>query len=62
MALIAGGGGRVGLEDNTFYDRDRKMLATTIGFLKRIIEAAKILDFEPHKVSELRNRLELEPK
>jgi uncharacterized protein (DUF849 family) len=60
MALIAGGGVRVGLEDNIFYDRNRKKLATNVELLKRIIEVADMLDCEPYKVLELRKILNVE--
>jgi 3-keto-5-aminohexanoate cleavage enzyme len=60
MALIAGGGVRVGIEDNIFYDRNRKKLATNSGLLNRIIKVAKMLDCEPYKVSELRKKLDVE--
>jgi len=59
MALIAGGGVRVGLEDNIFFDRNRKKLATNIELLKRIVEVAKMLDYGPYKVSELRVKLNI---
>ena len=62
MALLAGGGVRVGLEDNIFYDRNRKKLATNTELLKRIIDVAKNLDYEPYEVSELRKKFNLEPK
>ncbi len=62
MALIAGGGVRVGLEDNIFYDRNRKKLATNKQLLKRIIDVAKMLDCEPYKVSELRKKFSLKSK
>ena len=62
MALIAGGGVRVGLEDNIFYDRNRKKLATNTELLNRIIHVAKMLDCEPYKSSELRKKFNLEPK
>lgn len=62
MALIAGGGVRVGLEDNIFYDRKRKQLATNKELLNRIIGVAKTLDCEPYKAPELRKKFNLEPK
>jgi len=62
MALIAGGGVRVGLEDNIFYDRNRKKLATNTELLKRIIDVAKMLDCEPYTASELRKKFNLKPK
>ena len=60
MALIAGGGVRIGLEDNIFYDRNRKKLATNIELLRRIIKVANLLDCKPYKVSDLRKILNLE--
>jgi uncharacterized protein (DUF849 family) len=62
MALISGGGVRVGLEDNIFYDGKRKKLATNRELLARIIKIAKMLDYVPYTVSELRNKLNLDPK
>jgi uncharacterized protein (DUF849 family) len=43
MALAAGGGIRVGLEDNIFYDYEKKELATNGQFIERITHMAKIL-------------------
>jgi uncharacterized protein (DUF849 family) len=62
MGLLAGGGVRVGLEDNIYYDRNRKKLATNAELLKRITEVANMLDFEPYKASVLRKRLGLGTK
>lgn len=38
--LIAGGGVRVGLEDNLYYDRDKKIPARNVDLVKRIIRLA----------------------
>jgi len=62
MALLSGGGVRVGLEDNIFYDSKRKKLATNHGLLSRVIHVAKMLNCEPYKASELRKKLRLSPK
>ena len=62
MALIAGGGVRVGLEDNIYYDGNRKKLATNKELLNRIMNVAGMLDCEPYKVSELRKKLGLGAK
>ena len=62
MALIAGGGVRVGLEDNIYYDRGRKKLATNAELLTRIVDIAKMLNYEPYEVSSLRKKLNLEQK
>lgn len=62
MSLLAGGGVRVGLEDNIFYDRKRTILATNKDLLSRVIDVAKMLNCEPYKASELRKILRLNPK
>jgi len=62
MALAVGGGVRVGLEDNIFYDRRRTKLATNKDLISRIIDVAKMLDCKPYKASELRNKLGLDSK
>jgi len=54
------GGVRVGLEDNIFYDRNRKKLTANIELLRRIIKVANMLDCKPYKVSDLRKILNLE--
>jgi uncharacterized protein (DUF849 family) len=59
MALVAGGGVRVGLEDNIFYDRRRTKLATNKELIRRIIDVAKMLNCVPYKASELRKKLGL---
>jgi uncharacterized protein (DUF849 family) len=62
MALIAGGGVRVGIEDNIFFDGTRKKLATNKELIARIIRVAEMLDYIPYKAVELRERLNLEPR
>jgi uncharacterized protein (DUF849 family) len=57
MALVAGGGVRIGLEDNIFYDRRRTKLATNRDLINRIIDVAHMLNCEPYKASELRIKL-----
>jgi len=42
LAIACGGGVRVGLEDNIWYDRNRKTLATNSDVLKRVHELAEI--------------------
>ena len=61
MALVAGGGVRVGLEDNIFYDRSRTKLATNKDLISRIIDVATMLNCEPYKASALRIKLGLSP-
>jgi len=62
MALIAGGGVRVGLEDNIYLDGNRKKLATNKELINRIMNVAGMLDCEPYKVAELRKKLGLGAK
>lgn len=57
MALIAGGGVRVGLEDNIWYDSSRTKLATNVDLIKRILVVSKMLGLEPYKPKELRKIL-----
>lgn len=59
VALAAGGGVRVGLEDNIWFDRDRRTLATNESLLKRIHEMAAACDREIMSAAELRRRLNL---
>jgi len=47
MALVAGGGVRVGLEDNIYYDSKRTRLAKNRELVERIIVIAKALGRRP---------------
>jgi len=44
IAIAAGGGVRVGLEDNLYFDRDKRALAQNAGLLKRIHQLAEIFE------------------
>lgn len=44
LAIATGGGVRIGLEDNLYYDAERKIQATNISLLKRIHELAAIFE------------------
>lgn len=46
MAIAAGGGVRVGLEDNIHYDFDRNKLASNVELVKRIHQMAEIFERE----------------
>lgn len=54
MAIIAGGGVRIGLEDNIYFDSERTTLATNATLIKRIIDIAKALEHVPYTHSEAR--------
>lgn len=43
LALAMGGHVRVGLEDNLWYDNDRKKPATNVGFVERIVKVAEAM-------------------
>lgn len=44
IAMAAGGGVRVGLEDNLYFDRERQVLAQNETLLRRIHELAELLE------------------
>jgi uncharacterized protein (DUF849 family) len=54
MAILAGGGVRVGLEDNIWYDEKRTRLATNYDLVRRIIDTAEIIGMKPYSYSEAR--------
>jgi uncharacterized protein (DUF849 family) len=57
MSLVSGGGVRVGLEDNIWYDEARTRLATNRDLVQRIIMIAKALDRRPYSHKEAREVL-----
>jgi 3-keto-5-aminohexanoate cleavage enzyme len=57
MALVDGGGVRVGLEDNIWYDEGRTRLATNRDLVERILMIANALEREPYSHKELRELL-----
>jgi 3-keto-5-aminohexanoate cleavage enzyme len=54
LALTVGGGVRIGIEDNIWYDAGRTVLATNCSLITRIINIAKDLGREPYHPDELR--------
>jgi 3-keto-5-aminohexanoate cleavage enzyme len=59
MSLIAGGGVRIGLEDNIYFDAERAFLATNRELIERIIGVAKVLGRTPYTCREARHILGL---
>jgi uncharacterized protein (DUF849 family) len=57
MALVVGGGVRVGLEDNIWFDSERTRLATNIELVSRVIEIAGSLGIKPYTHREARKIL-----
>ena len=60
VAMACGGGIRVGLEDNLWFDRHRTELARNIDLVRRIHNLADIVDRRIMKPSRLRELLGLE--
>lgn len=61
LAVASGGGVRVGLEDNIWYDCQRTRLATNADLLQRVHLLAQINERTIMKPVELRELLHLEP-
>jgi 3-keto-5-aminohexanoate cleavage enzyme len=55
MGLVSGGGVRVGLEDNIWYDSPRTKLATNIDMIKRVLAMADAINCKPYKATEVRH-------
>jgi uncharacterized protein (DUF849 family) len=55
MAIITGGGVRVGLEDNIWYDEERTRLASNRDLIERILTIAKTMGREPYSAKEARS-------
>lgn len=61
LSIAVGGGVRVGLEDNIWYDTEKTQLASNIELLRRIHELAKANSREIMTPVEFRERMNLEP-
>ena len=59
MGIISGGGVRVGLEDNIWYDTERTRLATNRDLVERIVSIAETLGCKPYTPNEVRELLGL---
>jgi len=57
MAVMEGGGVRIGLEDNIWFDNERKHLTTNCDLVKRIANIAQVLGKEPYSAKEAREIL-----
>lgn len=57
--ILNGGGIRIGLEDNIFFDEERKRKATNFELLERITEISGHLDAVPYTSQETRKLLNL---
>jgi 3-keto-5-aminohexanoate cleavage enzyme len=57
MGLLSGGGVRIGLEDNIWYDENRTKLATNRALIERILLIAESLGHTPYSPLEARELL-----
>jgi len=60
MAIVAGGGVRVGLEDNIWYDETRTRLASNRDLVDRVLDIANAMGRQPFAQKTIRERLGLE--
>jgi 3-keto-5-aminohexanoate cleavage enzyme len=61
VAIAIGGGVRIGLEDNIFYNSARTKLARNVDLIKRIHIIAEANEREVMTANEFRNKMNLEP-
>ena len=59
LAVVYGGGVRVGLEDNIWYDQERTKLATNEELVKRVADTAKAIGREIATPKEVRKMLNI---
>lgn len=60
LSIASGGGVRIGLEDNLWFDNKRQQIATNYSLVKRILEIAKRLGYKPYSGKETRLLLNIE--
>lgn len=59
LGILEGGGVRVGLEDNIFYDAERTRLASNADLIRRVVQIAETIGRTPYSHREARNVLGL---
>lgn len=59
LAIAMGGGVRVGLEDNIWFDDDRTELATNPRMVERLTRIARAMGREPATPSQVREKLDI---
>ncbi len=59
LAIAMGGGVRVGLEDNIWFDDDRTDLATNPRLVERLVKVARAMGREPASPGQVRTLLEI---
>ena len=60
MSIVAGGGVRIGLEDNIFFDAEREIPATNRMLVERILKIATAMGRKPYTQKEARAVLGVE--
>jgi len=59
LGLITGDGVRVGLEDNIWFDDNKKIMATNLSLVERVVKMAEIMGRQIATPDEVRERLNL---
>jgi 3-keto-5-aminohexanoate cleavage enzyme len=62
LGLAMGGGVRVGLEDNIYFDRDKQEYASNVKLVERIVNITKVMNRELATPEYVRNILNLNKK
>lgn len=62
MSILSGGGVRVGLEDNIWFDEERTRLSSNFDLIERIICMAETLGKRPYTPTEARDLLQLKKR
>ena len=62
LSIVSGGGVRLGLEDNIWFDEERTSLATNFDLIKRIVSIAKTIGKRPYTPTEARDLLKLKER
>lgn len=57
MSMSFGGGVRVGIEDNIYFDRNKKVLAGNVMFVRRLAKFIKLMNLETATADETKNLL-----
>jgi len=61
LSIVSGGGVRIGIEDNIWFDKERTKLATNISLIKRITTIADSLGCQPYTLEEARRIMNIYP-
>jgi uncharacterized protein (DUF849 family) len=59
LSIVSGGGVRLGIEDNIWFDEERTRLTTNFDLVKRIVSIAKAIRKKPYTPKETRDLLKL---